>query len=598
VTGAIIGPFFGAITNHLWQSTIFALAAALLTLAFRDSRAQVRYWLWLSASLKFLIPLALLMSLGNNFWDALAASRIAPEFVAPVVSRTMVQIAQPFPAVSFSPAAPHTTNWLPIAIFAVWACGFGAIVLMRLRGWLRVRAAVRAGTPIDIGASVEVRSSPGLLEPGVVGFLRSTLLLPQGILQTLTPPQLEAILAHELSHIRRRDNLTAALHMLVEAVFWFYPPIWWIGARLVNERERACDEAVLSLGNEPGDYAEAILNVCRLYVESPLTCVSGVTGPSLNRRIRAILTQPLAGELRYRKKMALVITGLAVLGAPIVLGMMIAPLARAQSSSFAADGVSAQRGTSPTLQVGTQSKSRSATGAKPHRPPAYLNSLGVVSANTVTVTPRLDGQLISVSFKEGELVQKGQLLAKIDGHPYQPQLVEAQSQLARDQAQLDAAAATQGSTPAQQRDEIAQLKAILQTDQAKVEIARRQLLYADVTAPITGVVGFRLVDAGNFVHSGEGLVVINQLQPIAVLFNIQEDYLPEVLARLRTGANPSVVLWNRTFTKRIVVGRLVAVDNQIDTTTGTVKLKATFENKNGALFPGEFVNVRLLLKTR
>jgi RND family efflux transporter MFP subunit len=581
VTATVIGPLFGEITNHLWQSTIFALAAALLTLAFRKNRAQVRYWLWLSASLKFLIPFTLLMSLGSNFWEALAAERITPEFVAPVGSLTMMQIARPFPNVSFSPAAPHTTNWVPIAIFAVWACGFGAIALMRLRGWLRVRAAVQAGTPIDIGAAVEVRSSPRLLEPGVVGFLRPTLLLPQGILQTLTPPQLEAILAHELTHIRRRDNLTAALHMLVEAVFWFYPPVWWIGAQLVNERERACDEAVLSLGNEPGAYAEAILNVCKLYVESPLTCVSGVTGPSLNRRIRAILTYRLASELRYRTKMALVTTGLAALAAPVVLGMMNAPLARAQSSSFAT--------------VGTRSGSLSAHGPKSDLPPAYLPALGIVSATTVTVTPRLDGQLISVNFKEGQLVQKGQLLAKIDEHSYRLQLVEAQRALATDQARLDAAAATQGSPPAQHRRESAQLKAILQTDQAKVEIAQRQLSYARVTAPITGIAGFRLVDVGNFVHSGEPLVVINQRQPIAVLFPISEDYLPEVLARLRAGADPSVVLWDRRHATRIAIGRLGAVDNQIDTQTGTVKLKATFENKNGALFPNEFVNVYLLL---
>jgi multidrug efflux pump subunit AcrA (membrane-fusion protein)/Zn-dependent protease with chaperone function len=575
MSGTILG---GGVINHLWQSTLFALAVALLTLACRRNRAQVRYWLWLSASLKFLVPFALLISLGGTVRDALAARTIAPEFAAPAVSLKLLQIAQPFADVSFSPA-PEATHWLPIAIFALWACGFGAIVLMRWRGWLRVQAAVRASTPIDIGASVEVRSSPGLLEPGVVGFLRSTLLLPQGILQTLSPPQLEAIVAHELSHIRRRDNLTAALHMLVEAVFWFYPLVWWIGARLVHERERACDEAVLSLGTRPGDYAEAILNVCKLCVESPLTCVSGVTGPSLNKRIRAILTRRLAAELRHTKKMALLMIGLAAVATPFLLGMMNAPLALAQSSPAASARI------------------RPAPGAKLNRRPPYLISLGTVTASTVVVTPRLDGQLISVNFKEGGLVQKGQLLASIDANPYRPQLVAAQGLLARDQARLSAATAQGSQAP--QGSAVAELRVAVEADQAKVEAVKRELSYAEVTAPITGIAGFRLVDVGNIVHSGDHLVVINQLQPITVLFNIQEDDLPEVLARLKTGTNPTVVLMDRNGgTRKLATGHLVAADNQIDTQTGTVTLKATFDNNEGALFPGQFVIVRLLLDPR
>ena len=567
----MIGPYFNAIFNHLWQSTIFALAVTLLALVCRNNRAQVRYWLWLSASLKFLIPFALLMALGNSFRETLPVTRIAPAFVASDVPLTMMQIARPFPGMSFAPAAPHLTDWLGSAVLTIWACGFAAIVVMRLRSWIRVRAAVQTGTLIDVGAPVEVRTSASLLEPGVFGFLRPTLLLPQGIMQTLTPSQLQAILAHELSHIRRHDNLTAALHMLVEVVFWFYPLVWWIGARLVQERERACDEAVLSLGNEPGDYAEAILTVCRLYVESPLTCVSGVTGPSLNRRIRAILTHRLAGEPRVGTKIGLAMTGLVAVAAPIVIGMMNAPLAQAQRPSLAVP-------------------------SKADRRPTYLVSLGTVSANTVTVSPRLDGQLIAVNFQEGRLVQKGQLLASLDRSPYEIQLVAAQRELARDQAQLDAAGTTQGSARVHEDDAIAQLSARVQTDRARLETAERQLSYANVTAPITGIAGFRLADVGNFVHSGERLVVINQLQPIAVLFSIPEDHLPEVRTLLEAGANPTVVLSNRDGgTKIIATGRLVAADNQIDAQTATVTLKASFENKDGALFPNEFVNVRLLV---
>jgi bla regulator protein blaR1 len=255
----------GELANHLWQSMLFAVVAGLLTAAFRKNRAQVRYWLWFSASLKFLVPFSVLIGLGARaeLW-APAAQEIATQIAPPEVSFRMEQIAQPFPeAVPLAPVTRGTRDWLPIAVFGVWACGFAAITLIRFRGWLRIRAAMRSSAPIDIAASVEVRSSPGLLEPGVVGVFRPVILLPAGIEDRLTPPQLEAVLAHELCHVRRRDNLLASIHMIVEALFWFLPRVWWIGARLVEEREHACDEEVLSLGNDPRDYAEGILNVCK-----------------------------------------------------------------------------------------------------------------------------------------------------------------------------------------------------------------------------------------------------------------------------------------------------------------------------------------------
>jgi len=333
---------FAALTNHLWQSTIFALAAALLTLAFRKNRAQVRYALWVAASLKFLIPFAFLIALGTNLWQLLPARNAAPEIAGPAISQTIVQIAQPVSdRFSFAPVT-HAANWPLIALAAAWACGFFAIAVMRLRACLRIRAALRSSTPIDIPVAVEVRSAPGLLEPGVVGIFRPTLLLPEGILESLTPPQLEAVLAHELAHIRRRDNFTAALHMLIEAVFWFHPLVWWIGARLIAERERACDEAVLSLDNQPRDYAEAILNVCKLYVESPLACAAGVTGSDLKKRIHTILTGCAADQISLAKKLALATAGTAALCVPIIIGLMSAPMkaqSQAEPISFAVTSV-------------------------------------------------------------------------------------------------------------------------------------------------------------------------------------------------------------------------------------------------------------------
>jgi bla regulator protein blaR1 len=324
----------GEITNHLWQSTVFVFAVALVALAFRKNRAEVRYWLWLSASLKFLVPFSLLIGVGVRVWDALSAGKIVTHIAAPAVSQAMVQISQPFPE-TFAQisSAHHTTNWIPIAVLVLWAFGFFCVALMRTRTWFRIRAAVRASTPINITATIPVRSSKTLLEPGVVGFLRPVLLLPEGIMKQLTPPQLEAVLAHEQCHIRRRDNLTSAFHMIVEAIFWFHPVVWWIGARLVEERERACDESVLTQGNEPQIYAEGILNVCKSYLESPLRCVSGVTGSDLKKRIRAILADRVAGNLNLARKVTLAIAATAALAVPIFVGMIGAPSIRAQSQA-------------------------------------------------------------------------------------------------------------------------------------------------------------------------------------------------------------------------------------------------------------------------
>lgn len=313
----------GALANHLLQSTAFAGGVALLTLAFRRNRAAVRYWLWLAASLKFLVPFSLLISLGDRLRDVLTAVQIALPNPSLAISQTVAQIAQPFSdAFDYAPAAArHGANWRLIALVAVWLCGFLSVALMRLRGWMRIRAALRTSTPLDVTAVVPARSTAEFMEPGVVGFFRPVLLLPEGIAERLAPAQLEAVLAHEQCHVRRRDNLTSALHMMVEATFWFHPLVWWIGARLVEERERACDEMVLSLGNRPCIYAEGILNVCKSYLESPLHCVSGVTGSNLKKRIRAILTGSLARELNLRRKIILAAASTMALGSPVFVGI-------------------------------------------------------------------------------------------------------------------------------------------------------------------------------------------------------------------------------------------------------------------------------------
>jgi uncharacterized protein (TIGR03435 family) len=169
------------------------------------------------------------------------------------------------------------------------------------------------------------------LEPGIVGIFRPALLLPASVAGRLDDAQLDAIILHELWHVRRRDNLAAAVHMLVQAVFWFHPFVWWIGARLIHERERACDEQVVAQGSEPQTYAEAILKVCEFYVESPLSCVAGVTGSNLKKRIEEIMLHRIANQLNFAKKTLLVAVGLATIAVPVVIGVMNPVTSQAQS---------------------------------------------------------------------------------------------------------------------------------------------------------------------------------------------------------------------------------------------------------------------------
>jgi beta-lactamase regulating signal transducer with metallopeptidase domain len=312
-----------AFITHLWQSTVFAVAAGLLTLAFRKNRAQVRYWLWLSASLKFFIPFALLIGFGGRLgWEP-----VAQKIATPAVSYAVEYVAQPFPAALTLASSPVHRDWTPLVtaiIAGLWGMGFLVIAFTRLRLWLRIRAAVRTSVALSIPSSVEIRSAAGLLEPGVVGLWRPTLLLPEGITERLTSSELEAVIAHELCHVRRRDNLFSSIHMVLEALFWFHPLVWWIGARLLEERERACDESVLSLGNQPRVYADAILNVCKLYTESPLVCVSGVTGSDIKRRIEAIMRNRIGLQLNGAKKFLLAGAGVAALAGPVAVGVLIA----------------------------------------------------------------------------------------------------------------------------------------------------------------------------------------------------------------------------------------------------------------------------------
>jgi len=278
----------------------------------------------------------------------------------------------------------------------------------------------------------------------------------------------------------------------------------------------------------------------------------------------------------------------------------------ADSGGRGAGGGRGARGGPPTVPV-------AAAVARRGDMPVYLDGLGsVTSMNTVTIRSRVDGQLVAVNFREGQLVRKGELLAQIDPRPFQVQLIQAEGQLAKDEAALKNAQMdlqryqvlyAQDAVPKQQLDTQAatvnQFEGALKSDQGLIESAKLNLTYSRITAPVTGRVGLRLVDAGNIVHASDpnGLVVITERQPIAVLFTIPEDSLQAVLQQMRSNRPLTVEAWDREARNKLATGTLLTVDNAIDPATGTVRLKAVFANEDESLFPNQFVNARLLVDT-
>jgi bla regulator protein BlaR1 len=311
-----------------------------LARVLKENRASDRYWLWLAASMKFLVPFSVLAHIGAHWaWMPNPAGAKPALFFA-------IELSQPFSQPLVRAPVIHVA---PALLVAAWLVGVVVVLSARYLRWEQLCAQIHAAAPVREGREINLlrrmeraagikkpiamRLSPACLEPGIFGIASPILVWPEGISAHFDDAHLHAVIAHEVWHVRRRDNLAAALHMGVEALFWFHPLVWWLGTQLMHERERACDEKVLEMGSERRIYAESILRTCRFCANLPLPFLSGMTGADLNRRIVEVMTRRTVLQLNLGRRLLLGTAGLVILAAPMLLGSINA--ARAQEARMA-----------------------------------------------------------------------------------------------------------------------------------------------------------------------------------------------------------------------------------------------------------------------
>jgi len=593
------------------RSSVLILVGALLLRILRVKDPSIRLAAWtamLCGSLAIPVLTAALPKV------PLAALGMSPAPAAAPASVPAVNL-QALPALP--PPAARTTARAGLLRPFDWARAAAALyalvafaLLLRLGVGLAMAARlVRASRPAGraIG-EIEIRESGRVRVPVTLGFFRPVIVLPPDW-RGWDDATRNAVLAHERSHVLRRDPAIQVLSAFHRALLWHSPLSWFLHTRIVRVAEEASDDAAVAATRDRAFYAEVLMR----FVRRGGARRAGWIGVPMARygrpdeRIHRILDETALSRGVTRWSLAAIL----LLGAPLAyIAAAAAPAASPQKPPASTPApASAPKAATEPAEARPASQSRASVA-----PTGYLAGLGnVVPFQTVTIKSRVDGELLSVNVKEGDSVQQGQLLATIDPQPYEIQVQRAEGQIAQDQAPLAAARADLDrlqrsrsvyDIPPSQLDakkfEIAQLEAKVMTDQAAVASAKLQLSYTHIHAPISGVVGLRLIDPGNVVHASDptGILVINQIQPAAVVFTIPQDQLAQVRARMAGGAALPVELWNRDSSAKIATGRLTAVDNQIDPETGTAKLKAVFDNRDGALFPNQFVNVRLFLNSR
>ena len=330
-----------ALINHLWQSTAVALLAWLLTIALRDNAARIRYAIWMIASIKFVVPFSLLTRIGEH-WARPSLSKSGATAVYSVIEEVSLSFnhfqGQETSGVGAFPVHTDFSSIASAFIVGVWVCGCLFVLGRWILGWRHTAVMAREAEPVAQGrefdelrraeARMKIRRPSALafssreIEPGVFGIIHPVLLWPIGLSSRLDEPQIGAIMAHEVEHVRRRDNLTAAIHALVEAFFWFHPLVRWMSAKLNEERERACDEIVIERNAKPEVYADSILKVCAFCLEPPTPFVSGVSGADLKGRILRIMTRRSGVSLSLGRKLALAAAAWLMVLMPVGFGVL------------------------------------------------------------------------------------------------------------------------------------------------------------------------------------------------------------------------------------------------------------------------------------
>jgi multidrug efflux pump subunit AcrA (membrane-fusion protein) len=517
------------------RSSVLIAVGALGLIALRVKDSSIRLAVWVALLFgSSVIPLL------NVTLRPVPVTVVRP-VAAPVVDFFSAPVA-PLAA----PVTPF--DWMRV-VFILYVA-VAAVLLVRLiigLGMSRrlLRGSRAAGEP-------RIRESDQVSGPVTLGIWRPVIVLPLDW-REWNSAKLDAVLAHERSHIARFDPALQVLSAVHRAALWFSPASWFLHSRIVRVAEEASDDAAMAVTRDRASYAELLLEFMQRGV-----CNAGVPMARYGRmdaRIRRVLDgKVLSRGLTWRSAVAIV-----VLGSPLAY---VVAMANPQSAA------------TPVQKPTAVAQAQAPAVKAPQRAAGYSTWLGTVTAATVTVSPRIEGQLTSVSFREGEAVKEGQVIGVVESPALKAQLDALGAQLSRDKNDAERVA-----------------------DEERMEEAERVLESSGrVTAPIAGVAGLRMMEPGNMIHPGEPIVTIAQIQPIAVLFNIPEDELAKVRSRMGEGVGPTVEAWNRDSTAKLATGHLTAIDNQIDEKTGTVKLKATFDNKDSALFPNQFVNVRLLVQ--
>ena len=362
--------FDSALLAHLWQSTAFAAGAWMLVLTLRRYPARVRFWVWMSASIKFLVPFALLSDLGARW----AKPHPVPTVFLSVIEEFNQPFAkgQPGALSQINPAHTGQGEWIPWTLSAVWILGIIWMIVCWSRQWQRARRLVRSGRPLHTGPEIvalregesharihqplSIVMTSAAVEPGVFGIIRPVLLWPEGLSERLDDVQVRTIMAHELEHVRQRDNLSSAIHSIITALFWFHPALHWMSTRMNEERERACDESVIERNAHARRYAESILKVCKFCLEAPSPCIAGVSGGDLKKRIQRIVNHRTAAPLTFGRRSLLVTTALLTIALPVGMGIV-----HGQTSTTAVSG-SAETRDLPKYDVASIKPGSSAPG--------------------------------------------------------------------------------------------------------------------------------------------------------------------------------------------------------------------------------------------